>query len=178
MKKIAVLIGSLRQASLNRKAFEKYQQLAKDTFTFEEISIADFPLYNFDITEHVMPKIKQQIAAINKADGILFFTPEYNYSVPGVLKNAIDWLSRSEQAPFNNKKAAIVGVSPGNIGTARMQYDLRKIGVFLNMHFLHKPEVMIGQANSKFNDELELTDEATIDFLQQHINAFNTFIEA
>ena len=102
---------------------------------------------------------------------MIFFTPEYNYSIPGVLKNAIDWLSRNDLKPFNNKLAAVLGGSPGNIGTARMQYHLRQVGVFLNLNFLNKPEVMIGKVFSKVTDG-EITDKDTIDLLNRHIQQF------
>ena len=176
MKNITVFIGSLRKDSLNRKAFEKYQMLGANHFQFHEIPTADFPHYNADIATEIEPHIAKHIEMIKKSDGLLFFSPEYNYSVPGHLKNAIDWISRSNAMPFDNKKAAIIGVSPGMIGTARMQYELRKIGVFLNIHFMHKPEVMIGQAGNKFNDANELVDQDTIEFLEKHVTAFNNFI--
>ena len=108
-------------------------------------------------------ELGRRIAA---ADAILFVTPEYNYSVPGVLKNAIDWVSRLSPQPFAGKPAGIMGVSPGNLGTARAQYHLRQIGVFLDLHFLSKPEVMIGQAGTKFDAEGRLTDEDTLNRIQ------------
>ena len=106
--------------------------------------------------------ITEHAAHLAESDAILFITPEYNYSVPGHLKNAIDWLSRDERQPFSGKKAAIIGGSPGNIGSARMQYDLRKIGVFLDLQFLNKPEVMISSMYNKFDDQLNLIDEGTL----------------
>ena len=100
-------------------------------------------------------------AKLKAADGLLFVTPEYNYSIPGVLKNAIDWASRPPEQPFDNKPIAIMGASPGVLGTARAQYHLRQCFVFLNALLVNRPEVMIGNAASRFDAEGRLTDEAT-----------------
>jgi chromate reductase len=104
-------------------------------------------------------------AAIAQADAVVVATPEYNYSVSGVLKNAIDWISRTQPQPFINKPVGIIGASMGALGTARAQYDLRKIFVFLDAHVLNKPEVMIGAAHTRFDAAGKLTDEATRGFL-------------
>lgn len=174
MKTIVAFIGSLRAESTNRSVYNAYTDLASDTFKFIEAEIANISHYNQDTSPE--PTIVTELTdAIAAADGIIFFSPEYNYSVPGVLKNAIDWLSRNQQQPFNGKPAAVIGASPGNVGTARMQYHLRQIGVFLNLHFLNKPEVMIGQAMAKIN-QARLTDESTIQHLQKHVAAFSDFI--
>ena len=128
MKNIVALIGSLRKDSVNRAAFNHYKQLAAKEFNIVEGEIKDIPFYNADDKEPaVVTKLAQQI---KDADGVIFFSPEYNYSVPGVLKNALDYLSRSDKQPFSNKPAVIVGASPGLLGTGRMQYHLRQIGVF------------------------------------------------
>lgn len=174
MKQIAVFIGSLRRESVNRATFNTYQTLAKEVFQCHEIDIASLPLYNPDLTTR--PEgLDASAEVISQADGILFFSPEYNYSVPGALKNAIDWLSRCDPNPFNNKPTAIIGASPGQVGTARMQYHLRQIAVFQNMHILNKPEVMIGSAMQKFTNGA-LTDESTIEFLAKHVTAFEAFM--
>jgi chromate reductase len=170
MKKVIAIIGSHRKESVNRQIFNNYKRLAKDLFVLEEGDISQIPLYNQDI-EKEPDSVSALAELINDSDGVIFFTPEYNYSIPGVLKNAIDWLSRSELKPFNDKLAAVVGGSPGNIGTARMQYHLRQVGVFLNLHFLNKPEVTIGKVFSKVADG-EITDQDTIDLLNRHIQQF------
>ena len=108
---------------------------------------------------------------IRDADAILFVTPEYNYSVPGVLKNAIDWASRPPEQPFAGKPAAIMGASPGVIGTARAQYHLRQIAVFLDLKVLNKPEVMIGGAADRFDSAGNLTHEPTREFIGKTLAA-------
>ncbi|MFT5539578.1 MAG: chromate reductase [Alphaproteobacteria bacterium] len=127
-----------------------------------ESTISDIPLYNEDTQTVGFPDAVTRLGQqITQADAILFVTPEYNYSIPGVLKNAIDWISRRPSQPFAGKAAGIMGVSPGNLGTARAQYHLRQIGVFLDLHFLNKPEVMIGQSMTKFGADGRLTDDDT-----------------
>ena len=170
MKKGVAIIGSLRKESINRQIFNNYKRLAQDLFVLEEGEIGDIPLYNQDI-EKEPESVSALAELISESDGVIFFSPEYNYSIPGVLKNAIDWLSRSELKPFNNKLAAVLGGSPGNIGTARMQYHLRQVGVFLNLKFLNKPEVMIGKVFNKIANG-KITDQDTIDMLNKHIQQF------
>ena len=148
MKQVICLIGSLRKDSIHRVLFGKYKTLAKESCHLYEGDISQLPLYDQD-DEGKIKAAKDLATQILEADGIIFFTPEYNYSVPGPLKNAIDWVSRDDRKPFNNKKATIVGASPGSVGTARMQYHLRQIAVALNIHFLNKPEVMISNAYRK-----------------------------
>jgi chromate reductase len=108
---------------------------------------------------------------VKAADAVLIATPEYNYSISGVLKNALDWASRPPEPSFDGKAVAIMGASGGLFGTARAQYDLRKIFVFMNAHVLNKPEVMIGQAASKFDAEGRLTDETSRSLITQQLTA-------
>jgi len=160
--------GSLRQGSLNSAALRAVQALAPSHVTVEIADIADIPIYNDDVRAAGYPaSVEAFRARIAAADAIIFATPEYNFSVPGVLKNAIDWASRPPSQPFDGKPVAIMGASPGPVGTARAQYDLRKMMVFLNAFPINKPEIMIGMAPTRFNDKLELTDETTRDFLKQ-----------
>lgn len=175
--KISVMIGSLRSASYHRKIFDIYRELAKNIFNLHEIPTIDFPLYNADLDINTLCNIQSHAKTIRESSGILFFSPEYNYSIPGHLKNAIDWLSRIEPQPFDGKKASIIGGSPGVVGTARMQYDLRKVGVFLNMHFMNKPEIMISKMYEQFDEKMRLTNLQTIEFLENHINTFSEFIK-
>ena len=174
MKKIIGVIGSLRKDSIHRILFNEYKELSKDCFELIEGKIGDFPLYNQDLDGQCQ-SVSELGNLIKESKGIIFFAPEYNYSLSGVLKNAIDWLSREKNSPFDNKPAAIIGGSPGKLGTARMQYHLRQIGVFLNLHFLNKPEVMINGAFDKIKDG-KISDEASIDFLKKHIQKFNDFV--
>ncbi len=160
--------GSLRKGSLNSAALRAVQALAPAHVTFEIADISEIPIYNDDVRVAGYPAAVEAFRAqVAAADAVIFATPEYNYSVPGVLKNAIDWASRPPSQPFDGKPVAIMGASPGAIGTARAQYDLRKMMVFLNAFPINKPEIMIGAAGTRFNDKLELTDETTRDLLKQ-----------
>lgn len=169
-----VLLGSLRAGSLNRVVANTLSQIAPPGITISELgSIADFPHYNQDLQEKAIPEAVSTMAdQIREADGLIIVTPEYNYSIPGVLKNAVDWISRLTPQPLAGKPVAIQTVSPGAIGGARAQYHLRQSLVFLDAFVLNKPEVMIGQAAEKFDmEQLELTDQNTKNFLVKQVNA-------
>ena len=157
---VLAICGSLRTGSYNLAALRTAIELKPPGMTIETADIASFPLYNEDVRAQGFPppveRLRRQIAA---ADALLFVTPEYNYSIPGVLKNAIDWASRPPDQPFAGKPVAIMGAGAGMAGTARAQYDLRRCCVFLDMHPLNKPEVLIGQAQTKFDAEGRFTDE-------------------
>jgi chromate reductase len=158
--------GSLRQASFNRAALRAAIELAPEGMTVETFDLAPIPVYNEDVKQQGFPPPVQKFRdKIRAADALLIVTPEYNYSIPGVLKNAIDWASRPPEQPFEGKPIAIMGASPGRLGTARAQYHLRQCFVFLNGLVMNKPEVMIGGAPQMFDDQLKLTDEATRDFV-------------
>src|SRR6516165_4856456 len=154
------ICGSLRAGSYNKAALRTAIELKPLGMTIETADIGSFPLYNEDVRAQGFPppveRFRRQIVA---ADGLLFVTPEYNYSISGVLKNAIDWASRPPDQPFAGKPVAIMGAGAGMAGTARAQYDLRRCCVFLDMHPLNKPEVLIGQAQTKFDAEGRFTDE-------------------
>jgi chromate reductase, NAD(P)H dehydrogenase (quinone) len=160
--------GSLRKGSFNSAALRAAQGLAPQGMTIQVAEIADFPLYDEDVRAAGFPppveRFRAQIAA---ADALLFVTPEYNFSVPGVLKNAIDWASRPPNQPFNEKPVAIMGASGGPLGTARVQYHLRQVLYGLNALLVNKPEVFIGQASTKFDDAGNLVDETTKDFIRK-----------
>ena len=159
--------GSLREKSYNTAALRTAQKLLPGGVTMETFDLAVIPLYNDDVREKGFPAPVDQLRGkIAAADAVLIVTPEYNYSVPGVLKNAIDWASRPPNQPFDGKPVAIMGASPGVIGTARAQYHLRQSFVFLNACVLNKPEVMIGSAATRFDAEGNLTDEATRGFIK------------
>jgi len=166
--KVLGVSGSLRKGSFNTMALKVAQGLAPEGMAIEIADISSFPLYNEDVKAQGFPppvqKFRDQIAA---ADALLFVTPEYNYSVSGVLKNAIDWASRPPNQPFDGKPIAIMGASGGVLGTARAQYHLRQMCVFLNMLPVNKPEVMIPQAQTRFNAEGQLTDETARGLIKQ-----------
>ncbi|ASC06277.1 chromate reductase [Acetobacter pasteurianus] len=168
------MLGSLRKASYNGIVARTLPALAPEDITISALgSIAEFPHYNQDVQEQGFPaSVLAMGEQIRKADGVIIVTPEYNYSVPGVLKNALDWLSRLTPQPFARKPVALQTVSPGMIGGARAQYHIRQSMVFMDALVLNRPEVMIGQAADKFDtDKLELTDERTRAFLTRQIQA-------
>lgn len=174
--KILGISGSLRKGSLNTAALKAAQKLAPEHITIEIADISAIPLYNADVQAEGFPESSERLSEqIMAADAVLIVSPEYNYSVPGVLKNALDWVSRSPKKPFEHKAVAIMGASPGMLGTARMQYHLRQIMVFLNAYVLNKPEVMIGHATSKFDAEGNLTDEKTGEIMKSQLEALAAF---
>ncbi|HUI19104.1 MAG TPA: NADPH-dependent FMN reductase [Alphaproteobacteria bacterium] len=161
------ICGSLRKGSYNRMALNAAAEVLPPGMTLETFDIAPIPLYNEDVRAAGFPKPVEELRAkILAADALLFVTPEYNYSMPGVLKNAIDWASRPPDQPFNGKPVAIMGASPGPVGTGRAQYHLRQSCVFLNMFPVNKPEVLIGQYQNKFDANGKLIDEATRGFIK------------
>lgn len=177
--RILGICGSLRRASFNMAALRAAQQLAPEGIAIEIVSPGGIPLYNDDErTASGFPDpVTNLCRRITEADAVLIATPEYNYSVPGVLKNAIDWVSRASPQPFQDKPVAIMGASPGALGTARAQYDLRKIFVFLDAHVLNRPEVMIAGAGQRFDAEGNLTDEVTRKFIAAQIEALRAWAE-
>ena len=171
--KILGISGSLRASSLNTAALRAAAELAPAGMSIELCDIGDLPLYNEDVRAQGFPAPVQRLRErIKAADALLFATPEYNYSTSGVLKNAIDWASRPPEQPFDGKPIAIMGASPGALGSARAQYQLRQCFIFLNGHVLNKPEVMIAGAAGKFDAAGTLTDTPTRDFLAAMLVAF------
>jgi len=165
--KILGIAGSLREGSYNRGALLAAVGLVPAGSELEIFDIAGFPEFVQGQDENPPVKVADFKKKIREADAILFSSPEYNYSLPGVLKNAIDWASRPYgDSAWEGKPAAIMGASPSLIGTARMQYHLRQIMVFLDMHPINKPEVMITNAAGKFDAQGNLTDDKTKDFIQ------------
>lgn len=173
------LLGSLRKASFNAAIARALPFLAPDGVSIEPLgSVGDFPLYDADIQAKGFPAAVLAMGdAIAKADGVIIVTPEYNYSVPGGLKNAIDWISRLPAQPFAGKPTAIQSGSPGLLGGARAQYHLRQTLVFLDATVMNKPEVMVSQIMNKVNaDTGELTDQVTRDFIATQLKAFAAFV--
>jgi chromate reductase len=164
--KILGIAGSLRKESYNRGALRAAVELAPEGSVIEIAELDGIPGFNQDDEQNMPEKAAAFKEKVRAADAILFVTPEYNYSVPGVLKNAIDWASRPYgDSAWNGKPAAIMGASIGSIATARAQYHLRQMMVFLNMFPINQPEVMIGNCAKVFNDKGELTDEETRKFI-------------
>lgn len=162
------IAGSLRRDSFNRMALRTAQQLAPEGSRIDVADIDGLPGFNQDDETEPPAKVAELKQQIRNADAILFVTPEYNYSVPGVLKNAIDWASRPYgDSAWSGKPVAIMGASVGTMGTARAQYHLRQMFVFLNMHAVNQPEVMISNAAKKFDEQGNLTDETSRKLIQQ-----------
>ena len=160
--------GSLRRASFNRMALEAARGLVPEGATLESFGLDDIPPFNQDLEQQPPARVVELKARVRAADAILFATPEYNYSVPGVLKNAIDWASR----PFGDnawqgKPVAVMGASIGRLGSARAQYHLRQILVTLDMPTLNQPEVAIGAAHKRFDESGRLTDEVSRKLMAQ-----------
>ena len=159
---VLAICGSLRQASFNHMAVRAAQKLAPEGMTISVADIGNIPLYNEDVRLAGPPEAVTQLReAVRAADALLFVSPEYNFSISGVLKNAIDWLSRPPSQPLDGKVAAIMGAATGMLGTARGQYHLRQILTGVNVYVVNKPEVFITNAASKFDAAGALTDEAT-----------------
>ncbi|HTS27491.1 MAG TPA: NAD(P)H-dependent oxidoreductase [Bryobacteraceae bacterium] len=154
------IAGSLRKTSFNRGLLRAAQQLAPPGVTIESFDLEGIPVFNQDLDGNPPPRVTDFKARIRAADAILIATPEYNYSIPGVLKNAIDWASRPYgDNSWDEKPVALMGASGGIQGTSRAQYHFRQCFVFLNMYPLNKPEVMIASAAQKFDGDGNLTDE-------------------
>ena len=166
--RILGIAGSLRRDSYNRAALRAAAELVPEGVTIDIFELDGIPGFNQDEEQNPPAKVVELKKRVREADAILFVTPEYNYSVPGVLKNAIDWASRPYgDSAWNGKPAEIMGASIGMIGTARAQYHLRQMMVFLNMFPVNQPEVMIGNASERFDAQGKLTDDATKDFIRQ-----------
>jgi chromate reductase len=176
--RFAVLVGSLRRGSFNAAIARALLGLAPSDVTIVPLgSIGEFPLFNQDLEAQGFPSAVIAMGeAIASADGVIIVTPEYNYSVPGVLKNAIDWLSRLPTKPFAGKPVVIESASPGAFGGVRAQHHLRQTLVFLDARALAQPEVTVAQARSKFDEKTgELTDETTRGFIARQLQAFAAF---
>ena len=160
--------GSLRKASFNRYALVAAQALLPAGATLELFDLEGIPPYNQDLDMQPPARVTEMKAKVRAADAILFATPEYNYSIPGVLKNAIDWASRPYgDSAWQGKPVGVMGASVGTHGTARSQYHLRQCFVFLNMYPVNQPEVLIPVAAQRFNERGELTDETSKDLIRK-----------
>ena len=169
--------GSLRKGSYNTAALQNAYQLLPEGVSLEIFDLSSIPLYNADVEALGFPEsvqlFRERIAAAN---ALLIATPEYNYSIPGVLKNAIDWASRpAGKSPLNGKPVAIMGASTSAFGTVRAQTHLRQVCLFNDMHPLNKPQVLIMQAKDKFDEQGRLTDEATRGFIREMLMALKSW---
>lgn len=175
--KVLGIAGSLRQGSYNRMALWAAQKLAPAGMVVEaHDGLRDIPAYDDDVRLAGFPAVVQDLRdRVRAADALLLVTPEYNYSIPGVLKNAIDWVSRPPDQPFADKPIAIMGASSGVLGTARAQYHLRQCFIYLDAKLLNRPEVMIGQAPQKFAADGTLTDETTAKLIGELLAALKAW---
>jgi chromate reductase len=155
-------VGSLREGSYNESLLRAAQELMPENARLEIFDLDEIPLFNQDFERDPPDTVKEFKAKIRGADAILIATPEYNHSIPGVLKNAIDWASRPYgDNSFNNKPVAIMSASPGILGGARAQYPLRHVLTALNMHPINHPEVFVAYADEKIDEKGDLTDQET-----------------
>jgi chromate reductase, NAD(P)H dehydrogenase (quinone) len=175
------LSGSLRKGSYNTMLLKAASQLLPFDVSMEIISIEDIPLYNADLD---LPSAKQRPKPVEHfrkiltdADGILISSPEYNYSIPGGLKNAIDWASRGEDSPLLRKPVAVIGATTGLWGTTRMQLAFHNVFLFLDMKPVYKPEVLVAQAEKKFDKTGNLIDEMSKKLLKQKLEALKEMIQ-
>ena len=176
--KILGICGSLRKGSLNMLALRACNELMPQGMSMKLATIGDIALFNQDVFDIGLPEpAKRFRAEVTEADGVLIASPEYNFSLSAALKNAIDWGSRPPSQVFQDKPIAIFSASPGPMGGARVQYDLRRILGQLWGHVLPRPEVFIGSAASKFDAQGKLTDEATRKFLSDLLAGFKVWIE-
>jgi chromate reductase, NAD(P)H dehydrogenase (quinone) len=174
---IAVIVGSLRQDSFNKKLATAVARLAPDDFTFKQVQIGDLPLYNQDDDVHQAPSVLRLKAEIKAAQGLLFFTPEYNRSVPGVLKNAIDHASRPYgDSAWAGKPAGVLGASVGAIGTAMAQQHLRNVLAYLNVPTLGQPEAFIHAKEGLFNPDGSI-GEGSEKFLQGWMDHYVAWVK-
>lgn len=175
--KIVALSGSLRAQSFNTLALRAAGALLPEGLSLEILDHADVPLFNGDVQSKGMPEAVQRLRdQITAADGVLIASPEYNFSVTGVLKNTLDWLSKATpQQPFKGKPTAILSATTGPLGGARSQYDLRKILGSMEAIVMPKPEIFIGNSGTRFQDG-RLVDEATAKLLQEQMVAFRDWI--
>ena len=175
--KVGYLVGSLARESINRKLAGALIRLAPENLTFTEISFADLPLYSYDYDADYPPVARTFKEAIGTVDALLFVTPEYNRSIPGGLKNAIDWASRPYGTnSFTNKPSAVIGASPGAIGTAVAQQSLRSVLGFCNSPQMNAPEAYIHFTPGLIGDSGEVTVASTEKFLRDYMEAFHTFV--
>jgi chromate reductase len=179
---VAAISGSLRKGSFNTMLLHNLNDLLPEGINMHTVAIDQLPLYNADLD---LPAAKERPATVVElreqltlAKGIIIVSPEYNYSIPGGLKNAIDWASRGEDSPLRKKPVAVMGATQGLWGTVRMQLAFHPVFQFLNMKPVYLPEVLVSQAKDKFDKEGKLTDEPTKDLIRKKLKALAELIKA
>ena len=176
--RVAVLIGSLRKEAFSRKVALALIAIGCDPLEFDVVDIGRLPLYNQDDEGNLPPSVVEFRQRVAACDAVLFVTPEYNRSVPGVLKNAIDVGSRPYgQSVWDRKPGAVVSVSPGALSAFGANHHLRQSMVFLNVPMMPQPEAYIGNAKALFDDSGALTNDSTREFLRKFLQAFAQWIE-
>jgi chromate reductase len=176
--KVAVLVGSLRKDSINRKLAKAVERLAPPELSFEHVRIDNLPLYNQDFDSDYPPVCQQLKAQIKAADALLFVTPEYNRSIPGVLKNAIDIASRPYgSSAFANKPGGVIGISVGATGTALSQQHLRNVLAYLDVPLMGQPEVFLKFSDGLIDDEGNIGVESTKKFLQGFVDRYVEWVK-
>jgi chromate reductase, NAD(P)H dehydrogenase (quinone) len=178
MKKALMVVGSLRKQSFNRTLARALAKMAPPGLSLTELTIGDIPLYNQDMESSFPDVVLRMKDEIRKADGILFVTPEYNRSIPGVLKNVIDWGSRPYgESAWRGKPAAIAGATPGPIGTAAAQAHLRSVLGILEMPLMGQPEIYLQVKDGLFDAQADCTDASTEKILRKFVEGFARWVE-
>lgn len=177
---IVAMSGSLRQGSYNTALLNAAKEMLPDGMTMEVVSFASLPVYNGDIDLPIATERPKEVTqfrdVLARADGFLFVSPEYNHSLPGGLKNAIDWASRGQDSPLLNKAVAVMGATTSLWGTARMQLAFLPVFLFLNMTAVNKPEVLVAQAQNKFDQDGRLTDETARGLVRKKLEGLKATI--
>lgn len=175
---VAAFAGSLRDGSFNKALLRAAVEVAPEAMSIELLDLAGVPLYDADVEAEGDPEpVRELKRAIGAADGLLIATPEYNYGVAGVTKNAVDWLSRpAGESVLNGLPVGVMGATPGMWGTARAQMMLRQSFVFTESPCMLRPEILVARAREKFDDDGRLTDEKTRGFLGDYLEAFAGFV--
>jgi chromate reductase len=177
--RILALCGSLRKGSYNRSLLRALEETPPPGCVIEEASVAELPLFNQDLESALPPPVQKLKHLVKASDAVLFCSPEYNYSIPGPLKNAIDWASRPYgDNSWKGKPAAVLSASPGMLGGARMQYQLRQCFVFLEMPAFGPPEFMLPKAATKFNEQGRLSDPESRRLLEGFMSSFVAWASA
>jgi len=175
---VGYFVGSLARASINRKLARALTRLAPPELEMREIPIGELPLYSYDYDADYPPPARALKEAIAAVDAVLFVTPEYNRSIPGALKNAIDWASRPRgQNSFAHKPSAVIGASPGRIGTAVAQQQLRSVLSFCNSPQMNSPEAYIQFTKDLIDDGGNVSEESTREFLAKFLKEFQAFLD-
>lgn len=175
---VVALVGSLRAKSVNRAAVEAAVQVAPDDLRIEIAEIGALPLYNDDLDVSTGP-IAELYERVKRADGLLIATPEFNYGIPGPLKNAIDWISRpAYRSPLAGKPVALFGATPSGVGTARAQGQLKQVLLGTVSDVFPYPEVLIAGAHQRFDADLQLTDDKTREVLARFMTAYAQWLRA